>query len=550
MNKTFKYSLVAVAVSMLAACGGGGGGGGSSGNGATGTAPDAKTLSGTAAIGAPIVGGAVAVRCTAGQPIASTVTNSNGGWSVDVADQTLPCAVALTGGTANGVANTTQYHSIATARGVVNITPLTDLLVANVIQSSTPPAWFSSLSTSTTTLGAITASQVAASLQRIRNAVPLITQLANLNPITDSFSPVNGDAMDDILEAIAAARTESGYTHATNLISASAAGAINVSANFYTSLVWKFRGTATGGNTNRPSSIVTAAAPAPSYGAGSEELQAFSLLNNERSSCGFGNLAQNTMVDAAAVAHADWRLINWIDSHFENQSTNPTAFTGYNGGDRIRFQGYSDLGGYDDNTNGVLSTTNKTGRGVLTVRSLLSAPFHSETMLDGYRDFGIGIRSNLDTGTTNRAVFEQINLAYKAGQGRQEQASSEVLTYPCAGTTGVNYRLTGETPNPVPGRNLSTNPLGHPVIIKARQGNVLEVSSVAMTVVGSGASVTLRSVLQTRADDTGGRFGSNEAYVIPDGPLTPNTTYQVVISGTNAQVPFSKVFQFSTGSGG
>ncbi len=156
MNQASKYSLVAVAVSMLGACGGGGGGGGSNGSGTTGIAPDVKTLSGTAAIGAPIVGGTVAVRCTAGHPIASTVTNSIGTWNVDVAYQTLPCAVALTGGTANGVANTTQYHSIATARGVVNITPLTDLLVANVIQSATPPIWFSSLSTSTASISAIT----------------------------------------------------------------------------------------------------------------------------------------------------------------------------------------------------------------------------------------------------------------------------------------------------------------------------------------------------------------------------------------------------------
>ncbi|BDT74076.1 hypothetical protein os4_36290 (plasmid) [Comamonadaceae bacterium OS-4] len=550
MNQTFKYSLVAVAVSMLGACGGGGGGGGSSGNGTTGTAPDVKTLSGTAAIGAPIVGGAVAVRCTAGQPIASTVTNSNGGWSVDVADQTLPCAVALTGGTANGVANTTQYHSIATARGVVNITPLTDLLVANVIQSSTPPTWFSSLSTSTTTLGAITASQVAASLQRIRNAVPLITQLANLNPITDSFSPVNGDAMDDILEAIAAARTESGYTHATNLISASAAGAINVSPNFYTSLVWKFRGTATGGNTNRPSSIVTAAAPAPSYGAGSEELQAFNLLNAERTQCGFGTINQNAYVDAAAIAHANWMLVNWVYSHFEDQSAYPTGFTGTNGGDRIRFQGYTDFGGYADNISIVQSTSSKAGRGVISLRTLMSAPFHARTLLDGYRDFGVGIRSNTDTGTVNRGVFAQYNLAYTNGQGMQYQASSEVLTYPCQGTSGVNYRLTGEDPNPVPGRNLATNPLGHPIIIKARAGNSLQISSATMTVVGTGANVALRGAAQTKADDTTGKFLENEAYVIPDGPLAPNTTYRVLISGTNAQVPFSKDFQFSTGSGG
>ncbi len=132
----------------------------------------------------------------------------------------------------------------------------------------------------------------------------------------------------------------------------------------------------------------------------------------------------------------------------------------------------------------------------------------------------------------------------------QYQASSEVLTYPCQGTSGVNYQLRGEDPNPVPGRNLATNPLGHPIIIKARTGNSLQIASVTMTVVGTGANVVLRSASQTKADDITGKFLANEGYVIPDVPLTPNTTYRVSIVGTNAQVPFSKVFQFSTGSGG
>jgi uncharacterized protein YkwD len=374
--------------------------------------------------------------------------------------------------------------------------------------------------------------------------------LANINPITDSFSPVIGDAMDDILEAIAAARIETGYTHATNLISASAAGAINVSPNFYTSLVWKFRSTSTGGNSNRASSIVTTSAPTPTYSGGSEELQAFTLLNSERSNCGFGTIAQNAQVDAAAVSHANWMLINWVYSHFENQSTYPTGFTGYNGGDRIRFQGYQDLGGYADNISIIQSTSSKVGRGVASVRTLLSAPFHARTLIDGYRDFGVGIRSNTDTGTANMGVFSQLNFAHSTTQGMQYQASSEVLTYPCQGTTGVNYRLTGEDPNPVPGRNLASNPLGHPVLIKARQGNMLEITSATMTVVGSGATVALRSATQTKADDTSGKFLSNEAYVIPDGPLAPNTSYRVQLSGKNAQVPFTKDFQFTTGSGG
>jgi uncharacterized protein YkwD len=330
----------------------------------------------------------------------------------------------------------------------------------------------------------------------------------------------------------------------------SVSGAIQPSQAFYSALVWKFRGTSTGGNSNQASTIVSSAPAAPTYTGGSEELAAYNLLNSERNSCGFGYVSQSALVDAAAIAHAEWRMINWVSSHYENQGSYPTGFTGYNGGDRITFQGYTNLGGWADDMTGVLGTSSKAGRGNATIRALLAAPFHAKTVLDGYRDFGIGIRSNVDTGTSNTAVFEQVNLAYKSTQGKQNQASSEVLTYPCQGTSGVNYRLTGETPNPVPGRDLATNPLGHPVYIRARSGNSLSITNVTMTVVSSGASVTLRSVTQTKADDTGSLYSGHEAYVIPDAPLTPSTTYRVVINGTNAQVPFTKDFQFTTGTGG
>lgn len=544
-SQTVTRVSVVLAAALVAACGGGGGGGAS-----TSSATAVTTLSGTAAVGHPIVGGSVSVRCAGGTPPAATITDSNGAWSIDVANQTLPCAVALTGGTANGVANTNQYHSVTTARGVVNITPMTDLLVANIVQSTTPSTWFASLAGTPTALNSISQANIDASLQRFRNAYPLLSALSTINPISDSFTPSSGNSMDDMLEALAQTRAQIGSTHADDLAVVAVSGAIQPSAAFYSALVWKYRGTSTGGGSNYASTLVTGTAPASTYTGGSEELAAYNLLNSERNSCGFGYLAQSTLIDAAAVAHAEWRMINWVSSHYENQGSYPTGYTGYNGGDRITYQGYSNIGGWADDMSGVVGTSTKTGRGIASIRALLGAPFHAKTVLDGYRDFGVGIRSNVDTGTSNAGVFEQVNLAYKTTNGKQQQASSEVLTYPCQGTSGVNYRLAGETPNPVPGRDLATNPLGHPIYIRARSGNALSITSVTMTAVVAGTSVTLRSASQTKSDDTGGLYSSHEAYVIPDAPLATNTTYRVVISGTNAQVPFTKDFQFTTGSGG
>jgi hypothetical protein len=49
---------------------------------------------------------------------------------VSLTEPTFPCAVQLNGGTINNVANTTPLHSNALVSGTLNVTPLTDLIVA------------------------------------------------------------------------------------------------------------------------------------------------------------------------------------------------------------------------------------------------------------------------------------------------------------------------------------------------------------------------------------------------------------------------------------
>ena len=113
--------LLAAAAAGLAACGGGDDGG------ATTPAPAATSLSGTAAVGAPIAGGTVQVRCS-GANVLESVTSASGTWRVDTTGQSLPCAVRVTGG---NLAAGQALHSVALSFDTLNITPLTDLIVAN-----------------------------------------------------------------------------------------------------------------------------------------------------------------------------------------------------------------------------------------------------------------------------------------------------------------------------------------------------------------------------------------------------------------------------------
>lgn len=185
---------------LLTGCGGGGGGGGST------TASSA--LGGTAAVGSPIADGAIAIKCAAGSALATT-TGSMGEWQVALSGQTLPCAVRVSGGTIAGAPNTTPYHSIATSLGTVNVTPLTDLVVANMAGDA-PGTWFSGLGPAK--FAPITPTNVDAALNRVRDALAL-APLNTINPITTAFTPIPGDSSDNLLAALKAAMVSTSVTH-------------------------------------------------------------------------------------------------------------------------------------------------------------------------------------------------------------------------------------------------------------------------------------------------------------------------------------------------
>ena len=286
--------------------------------------------------------------------------------------------------------------------------------------------------------------------------------------------------------------------------------------------------------------------PAPAYPAGSKELAAFNLLNAERTQCGFGKLAQNSQLDAAAKAHADYQLLNNVDSHFESLAQFPLGFTGVTSAERIVFQGYDGLGASTDEYATAIGQGTKAGRGERSIRSLLAAPYHLSGLVSSYRDIGLSLRNGADVGVTTSRVILQINPAYKASAGPQLMAASDVLTYPCDGSTGVIRLLDNETPNPVPARDLATQPLGTAILVTVREGQTVRITSSTVTKVSTGTPVVMRAAIDN-SNDPSNAFPTHQAYVIPDGPLDANSSYNVVVAGTNNGVGFTRSFRFVTG---
>lgn len=229
---TFLRGSVALLVlSVVAACGGGSDSGGTPA--ATtpppqGTQPvpadpvaPAPTLSGTAAVGAPIAGGAIAVQCAQGAVLNAT-TSDAGAWSVQTAGQTFPCIITLTGGNLDAALYPTGLHSFAVDATRANVTPVTELVMAMALGSD-PAAW---LAAQGTNVGA-QLTQVAADLPAAKAS--LSNWLANagyvlgdVDPLSGVFSPTAGDAYDDALEALSANLAQAGTSLADVVTSVAA----------------------------------------------------------------------------------------------------------------------------------------------------------------------------------------------------------------------------------------------------------------------------------------------------------------------------------------
>lgn len=214
--------LIIVAASVLAACGGG--------EDSNTSPPNLNTLGGTAAIGSPIVGAVVKVTCAGGSALTSQPTNSVGAWQVTLSGQTFPCAAQVSGGTINGITNAVAYHSIGFDSGILNITPLTDLIVVNMAKSATPNVWFNALNSAVLTpINATTATNALNLLVRTLGLAQLGT---TINPMTSAFTPVAGNVMDDTLTALNTSLTNAAIPYATLLTQAAGGSTFSAPTGF------------------------------------------------------------------------------------------------------------------------------------------------------------------------------------------------------------------------------------------------------------------------------------------------------------------------------
>lgn len=188
-----KGLVIASAIAgALAACGG---------SSDTNTTSTSHTISGSAAVGAPLVG-TVTVKDALGATKTVQI-GTNGSYSVDVTGMTAPF-VFRASGTANG--QTYTVHSIATAAdtdGKINITQLTDLVVAN-IAGQIAQNYFDKFTESSNATAA-TKTAIDAEVSKLKEKLlPILTALgvdAAVDLLRTPFTPL-ADKLDKALDTI------------------------------------------------------------------------------------------------------------------------------------------------------------------------------------------------------------------------------------------------------------------------------------------------------------------------------------------------------------
>ena len=193
--------MLLTAGAVLVACGGGGG---------VAVAPPA-ILSGTAAVGAPIEGAGITVFDASGSVVGSGTSSADGKFSITLT------SVGVAPYTLKLVKDEITLHALHTvaASGVVNITPLSDAVVAMVSPTGSADGLVSALQNSATPPSKAVIDQKREVIQTALTPVALAAGFTG-NLFTDEFT-ANGKGKDKLLDTISVVSSADGVAKSANI---------------------------------------------------------------------------------------------------------------------------------------------------------------------------------------------------------------------------------------------------------------------------------------------------------------------------------------------
>lgn len=271
--------------------------------------------------------------------------------------------------------------------------------------------------------------------------------------------------------------------------------------------------------------------PAPTYVAGSPELEAYTEFSGFRRMMGLGPVAQSPKADTAAKNHSNYVVLNQNMTHFED-ATKP-GYTGVSPADRMLFAQYTGNPGLE-----VIGV----GLGKLGIKGLMNTLYHRDG-LTAQALTEVGISSNGGWGYPLVMNFGRVGLG-------QNNASDFTTTYPVANQTDLPLTMLMETPNPFPDLALTfdvySKNTSSPISVYSEQNTTLSVSSFSVTEEGQTLPLDVR--LFTRQNDVNKMVPNYAAHIVGKAPFKENTKYSVSFSGNVNGVAIVKNWSFTTGT--
>ena len=285
----------------------------------------------------------------------------------------------------------------------------------------------------------------------------------------------------------------------------------------------------------------------PPYASGSEDLNVFNYFNDLRTTLGLGKLSYSAELDKASLNHSTYIKLNQVGGF--NETAGRPGFTGATLADRVVQAGYTDKLTGLGVSGGLAFGSNKMGA----LKALLNSVYHRRILLQQmWTDVGTSmICISADNSTCNRNAngeiipdFLSVTVAHK-NNGQQRNASDFFMVYPMDKTTDVAISMVGETTNPFPQYpdGLVWGKVGAPIEVAVEDSQTLSVQT--FTITEDGTSSPLPATLMTVQSDPNKLITKNEAFLIANMALKPNTKYTVSFVGT-ANIPGSKTVRSLT----
>jgi uncharacterized protein YkwD len=282
--------------------------------------------------------------------------------------------------------------------------------------------------------------------------------------------------------------------------------------------------------------------PTP-VGYDAERLAAFNRLNQIRLSAGLGMVAQNTMMDQAAQAHAEWMVAN--NSFVHDEVAGTPGFTGENWARRDEHFGYVPVEG---------SEVIAQGSAAAGVDLLVNMAYHRAAILAFEPvDVGVGWSGASATTVLTPLVLDITRPGTDTVRGLGQVAQPAIrgaAVWPIDGARDVPLRLGNEVPNPIATQDVLT--LGTPVSVTVERMKTISATQFKLT--SSATGVVVPTQLLTNQNDANFLIPESFIAAIPLAPLAANTTYRVDFFGSTVEFPsgtveaVTRTWSFTTGA--